>query len=309
MNLRLLLGLVITFAMVSCGGDMVIEEPNLPEPEEALDAKDAETGCTDEAALNYSTLAIEDDGSCKFTEKKQRSMFVKFTGTWCWACGDYGASVLNGMHDFYKDNAVIFEAHKDDEMSNAISHAWRDYWPHRSTPSFVANSSLIEGSVSATAKATIDAANSQQPTVTFLGEFTADGAKFKGHVFAQAEQELTGTYRMGIYPIGQDLIAKQQAGKGDEYPDWDYVDIDNDGKGVYPDYIHHAILFGEVNNEPFGQVIFDGSAAANEVKLVEFSVDYAAAWSQADHMDLAVIVWKENGNKFEFVNATHVSNQ
>ena len=304
MNLRLIFGLVITWAMVSCGGDLVIEEPDLPTPEKALEAKEAKSGCTDPGALNFSSLAIEDDGSCLFTDKTQRSLFVKFTGQWCFACGDAGARNVGDIHSKYGDGVVLLEAHSRDDMSNAIADAWIKYWPSNSVPWFVANGTDVGWNSSGD----IDAVNAQDPKVTFFGNYTADGVKMTGDVYVQAEEDLEGTYRMGIYAVGQDLVAKQEAGKGDYYPDWDYIKKSDD-KGVYPDYIHHAILFGEANNEAFGTEVFTAGSTKNTVEKMSFSMNYTEMWKKADHMDLAVIVWKDNGGTYEFVNATHFSNK
>lgn len=306
MNLRLLFGLVITFAMVSCGGDLEYDSPDLPTPEDALEAKEAETGCTDPKAINFSDRAIEDDNSCFYTEKKQRSMFIKFTGTWCWACGDYGAIETKKVAEKHGDDVVIFEAHKvigSDPMANAISEAWKTHWDHGNTPSFVTNNNLTQGGDDAD----IEATNSKDAEITFLSNYTADGVKISGTVYAQAEAELSGTYNVGIYMIGQNLIHKQEAGEGNAYPTWEYIKKDG-GKGVYPDYIHHDILFGEANSEAFGTVAFEGTTAAHTSTKIDFSVDYKEIWKEADHMDIAVIAWKKDGDRYQFVNVQHVSN-
>jgi len=287
MKLKLLPILLGVLLLGACGPE---EEP-LPEDVE---------GCTDETSLTYNAEANVDDGSCIYAENKQRSLFVKFTGTWCWACGDYGAGVVKSMKETHGDDIVTIEIHKgSDPMNNAIADAWTQHWSHSATPSFIANSTLLSGHPVRPGNEIINAHNLNAPAVLLHNEFTSTGATIAGKAYIQADQDLSGEYSLGIYIIGQDYVYKQIADDGSVHPEWEF---DEDSR-TYPEYHHEDIMHGEVNNSAFGQTVFSGDVSANTVETIEYSFDHSSEW--APEIDVVLIAWMKEGTTYKFVNAVH----
>lgn len=268
------------------------EDPE-PEPEEIK-------GCMDAASLTYNADATVDDGSCMYAEDKQRSLFIKYTGTWCWACGDYGASIVKEMKGTHGDDIVTIEIHKgsSDPMNNAIADAWTAHWQHSATPSFVANSTLFVNTHPVSpGNAEINAHNSTDPEVLLHNEFTSTGETISGTAYIQAAQDLTADYNLGVYVLGQGFVYKQIGKDGSAHPEWDF----DETTATYPEYQHEDILHAEVNSEAFGSPALTTGNTANTSQTIEYSFSPEAGW--APEVDIVLIAWKDLGNgQYEFVN-------
>ena len=257
-----------------------------------------------QTSLNYNPEATVDDGSCMYaSEKAKRSLFVKFTGTWCWACGDYGAGVVKTIEQNYGEAVSVFEVHKSssDPMTNVIGDDWTNYWAHSATPSFVANSDLLQGHPVAPASAIFSSFNVGIPAIAFHNEFTSTSGTISGTAYMQALEPLEGDYNLGIYIIGNGLVYKQIADDGSTYPDWEF----DEATKTYPNYIHHNILHCEASNLSFGKPGFVGGAAQNETFKIEYNINPLSTW--APELEIVLIAWKKVGDKYELVNIANVS--
>lgn len=283
------LALFCTAILASCGE----EEPE-PEPEPVM-------GCTDENSLNYNADATQDDGSCLEIDETNRNMFVEFSGTWCWACGDYGAKVNKDIKSQWGDNVVLFIAHKgSDPMTNPISNAWVQYWKHSSTPSFVANGQLTPNGTHPVAPAN-EKFNQKfvlDAQVGLQNAFTRDGNMLKGTAYTQNLLGLENkNYQLAVYVIGHNFVHSQIADDGSTYPEWEF----DASTKTYPEYIHSNILYAEVNNKPFG-IPVEGDFEEGDVFSIDYEFEVGDDW--APDFEIALIVWdKTDASNYEFINA------
>ena len=86
-------------------------------------------GCTDEKSYTYNPEAEVEDGTCKFMDKKQKSLIVVFTSTNCEPCGGYGRPLVDTLESVYGDDLVIMELHNRKPIDPfAISNEEIDKW-------------------------------------------------------------------------------------------------------------------------------------------------------------------------------------
>lgn len=290
MKINLLLAAFAVVMLASCDKD--------PEPEPTPDVE----GCMDATSLNYNADATKDDGSCTYADESYRGLFIKYTGTWCWACGDYGAGVVKDIKSQWGDKVTVIEVHKgsSDPMNNAIADAWTTHWAHSSTPSFVANSTLLSGHPVSPASGVYNAVVNSDPAVGFANEYSFTDGEITGTAHIQALEGLTGDYSIGVYFIGQDYVYKQIGKDGSAHPEWTF----DDGTATYPEYHHEDILYGEANNLPFGTEAFT-DPVEDQVFTLEYTAYALSNWTEK--MDVVLIAWKKDGEKYEFVNSAFYS--
>ncbi|MBI1183004.1 hypothetical protein GC194_01940 [bacterium] len=294
-KLLLTLSIAAPLALASCGGG---DEPDANGNGSNNVAPEVK-GCMDQASLNYNADATVDDGSCIYpTATESKGLFIKFTGTWCWACGDYGEQMVLNVEDAVGEKTVIIEAHITDEMSTPITDAWRQQWPSNSVPYFIGNSNKLGNDVTGEAKTAILNKTSTPAQFGFRSEISADnGTIFAGKAYVQALQDVVGEYYLGVYIIGHDLIYPQKADDHSAHPDWDF----NYDSKTYTAFKHDFVLQGEVNNKAFGTMVFETKADKNQMATLEYAMTPSTNW--AENRNLVMIVWKKNGAMYEYVDA------
>lgn len=100
----------------------------------------------------------------------------------------------------------------------------------------------------------------------------------KSKFFAQAN----GEYFLNVYVV-ENGVMLEQSGR--------------------PNAIHEKVLRGDMVGNNFGDVLASGTIAINTAFSTELSIPIAASWA-VDNLELSVVIWKKNGNKYDFINGT-----
>ncbi len=100
----------------------------------------------------------------------------------------------------------------------------------------------------------------------------------KSKFFAQAN----GEYFLNVYVV-ENGVMQEQSGR--------------------PNAIHEKVLRGDMVGNNFGDVLASGTIAINTAFSTELSIPIAASWA-VDNLELSVVIWKKNGNKYDFINGT-----
>ncbi|MBI3142203.1 MAG: hypothetical protein HYZ16_05205 [Bacteroidetes bacterium] len=296
MKLKHLLILAVTsslFLFQSCDK----EDPK-PDPDD--DPKTTVKGCMDPKSFNFNPAATEDDGTCQYASATEaKFMFVDFTGTWCWACGDYGAKMVQEMKAAFPNNMVVMEVHKgsSDPMTSTTGVEWLNYWPHSSTPSFVCKDSLVSGHPISPSQSIANSFLSIPAVVGFHHEFTQTEGRLAGKAYLQAQAPLMGKINLGVYVRGHGMIHEQQGDDGSAFPDLEFNTVSK----KYPNYVHDYILQAEATNQAFGTQGFADGAAEGEYFTVEYAIDFSTKW--APEWDIVLIAWQKHQGRYTFLNA------
>jgi hypothetical protein len=273
--------IVLTTALLSsCYDSSLLEETNIK-------------GCTNPQSVNYNPNAYIDDGSCVFVEKKQNSIFGKFTATWCGPCGNWGGPAFTNFHQQNSGDVLGISLQVNDNFTTSengpLVDEFATKWQYTGTPNFFANETFVGTSVNQL-QSIVDSKNSESPKLA-IGVHKTIGAgknagKYNINVYIKAYENLSGQYNLSVLYLHKDIVASQNTGSG----------YDNG-------YIHHHVLIkSAIPYGAFGEPIFNGMDSG-EVYRWSKVIDYDENWD-LEKIELVFIVWKNTGSGYEFINST-----
>ncbi len=224
---------------------------------------------------------------------EQFSFITKKTATWCPICGGAAWDSFRKMIDDNEESAILVAAHYDNG-SRLFSQAAQDIVSNfeggvgYGQPVFFYNNSRLNGRGDATVADVRDRvrnAYSNNPIMqtgikaTVQAESRTLLIETKTTFFSSAE----GNFRLGIYPILKE-VEEIQASQGNA--------------------IHKQILLDEITGESFGKIIASSSTPSgmtiNETYEIKDNAIITAA--TANNLQLAAVLWQENGDTYEFIN-------
>ncbi len=269
-------------------------------------------GCTNPSAVNYNSAATKDDGSCAVVDSKQRSLSVKFTATWCFACGDYGGSVFKDIGDANSsDDLIRIACHKSgDDMHNQVAADWQTVMGSGSTPCFAVNGNLISGHPLSPTNSAVTSTNAQSAEVGLAISHTVSGDNIIITGAYSVLQNISGEYYLGLYVLDNGTDERQKGDDGSFSPagsTW------NASTAYYDNYIHDHVLrgggflSGGDNGASWGTKIVDGSGSTGQASNFDVTIPIvsgnssAADWS--GNYEVHAVVWKKNGTSWDYVNA------
>ena len=222
----------------------------------------------------------------------QQSLITKITATWCPYCGGWGWDFYN---DIYSDNnakALIIKANYSGDLQNNTASDFGINFNITYQPKFVVGNENQEVLSSNTAskriiiKNIVDDNYGLAPVVNAGLLVTKNGNMLNVQTKTRFFQSAEGEYYLGVYVI-EDGVINYQSGQGN-------------------DAVHKSVLRASMSGSSFGELIADGSIAAN----AEFDKNYAIQlgnWN-TNNLAIATIVWKKVGSTYIFVN-THFTTE
>ncbi len=222
----------------------------------------------------------------------QYSMVTKKTATWCSNCGSWGWDLFKKTVDQNEGKALLWAAHASSSSSlhNPVAAAIGGNFSGVGQPKFYFNTELISAGSStvnaaaADIKSRVDAANQESPLAQSGLAATHDGTEVHVNTTTRFFENGDGDFYLGIYFIEKAVFANQ-AGQGDV-----------DHPYILRGSATETILAGDAG---FGvQLANTSSGSLNDVNFSFPVTDYDLA-----NLQLATVIWKKDGAKYEFVNA------
>lgn len=241
--------------------------------------------------LAICAIALQSSAQEITVEPVQLTLLTKKTATWCPPCGGWAWDTFENLLASNDEKAIVVAAHfstSNDPLYNETAEQMIDafeFFPGR--PAFYTNMALISGSgeaVETTAADFVNTAYAQTPVaqtgIAATVDFTTDLLTIdtKTEFF----QKGNGEYYLAAYLVDKEVIATQ-AGQGN-------------------DAVHKNVLRDELTGSTFGNVLVEGSVAVGTTFEQTFSMDVAAD-VDLDNMSFMTVIWKKNGDSYEFVNA------
>lgn len=247
-------------------------------------------GCMESTAVNYNPDANTDDGSCVQIAKKQNSILVKFTATWCQPCGEWGVPAFQELYDQNKGNVLAVTAQVDDDLTTAkngpITEAFDLKWNYSGTPNFAVNNTMLNTSYY-NANGAISTNSSTAPKIGTNLKYTigagANAGKLNINAYAKAFEPLSGQYYMGVYVVAKKIVAYQN--------------------GIGNGHEHHLVMLDAVTDDVWGDEIIAATATKDQVFNKQYVFEYDPSWKLSD-ISIQTVIWKKVGNSYEYINST-----
>ena len=219
-------------------------------------------------------------------EQVQRSLITKRTATWCPNCGSWGWTFFHNLIADNEQSCVFMAAHYSGALETGVAIDLTNNFGGNYQPEFFFDqvkypvSPFNLDTYRPAFKTLADSAYTAQPVancafspVYVNGAIQVD-AKIK--FFQPAE----GEFYFGVYLV-EDHVLAYQSGQGN-------------------DADHRYVLQESFTNESFGELLANGSIAADD----EFSKSYSLPIGDPTGYDYHIvgIIWKKEGTKYKLVN-------
>lgn len=235
--------------------------------------------------------------------KKSIALINKLTGTWCPPCGDWGWTLANELITETEGKALyvgIFvggAANGNEKFENATGDALEPIFAtlnYGGVPDFGANGIgkmvTVGGGVDdvqskANIISTVNTFSATVPLASPANVMTISGNTVTVNAKVQFWSATSGEYYLAAYLI-EDGAMNLQAGQSGTVA-------------------HHGVLRGSMSvNKPFGEQIANGSIAANQSYTKVFTFNVTENTWDKNKFKVYTVIWKKNGTKYEFVNAS-----
>ncbi|MEM6321709.1 MAG: Omp28-related outer membrane protein [Bacteroidota bacterium] len=228
-------------------------------------------------------------GQSQEVPETQQIVISKLGATWCTNCGRDAWDQFDKVHQDLDGKAVILSLHPSPtsklhsqaalDFTNNLPQAWGQPLFYVNRTKHNTNSIVQEAEVAAT--------NSTEaaPLANVGITATINGDKLEVKAKAKFFQEGNGDYYLSLLIVEEDVI-EDQASRGADVP-------------------HKKILRSSLLGNTFGQSISTGTVAANQEFDFTDSQTIPADWI-SENLEVAAIIWKKEGDNYEFVNANSV---
>lgn len=213
-----------------------------------------------------------------------KPLIAKRTADWCPNCGTWGWDFkLAILENISSDKATIVALHYSGGLVNPVATALVDNIGGAGQPRFYLNETDLAASSSnwddKLDQLIIDV-DAQNATVPDFGiELHAYPSGVENEIISNinlhVNQSVDGEYYLGTYLITNDLVHNQA--------------------GNAPDAEHKKILLDAFSDDPFGVLIGNGPILEG---VMNFDVTKAFANVPDAQTDVAVIIWKKEGDKY-----------
>lgn len=228
--------------------------------------------------------------SAQTVAEQQRTLLVKKTADWCPNCGNWGWGF---MKDIIADNvgeAVAIGMHFSGGLQTNDGQDIVANFGGSGQPVFYVNGvNKFVGSGNAGSKRTeiennVDDNFALPPDVNCGMYMELVSGNIEVTAKARFYENVTGNYYMGMYIVENDVLHNQTP----------------IGSSLHPEIMRTSM------SDAFGDLIATGSANAGDEIILNYTVPVDANWN-TDKVSVVGIIWKENGNDYDFVNVYRVS--
>lgn len=219
--------------------------------------------------------------------QQQRSLLTKVTATWCPHCGSWGWEMFEGVLEENQDKAVMIATHYSGDLLNPTAEAVANNLNPPYQPRFylgnveqgVTSSNVASKLVEV--KDAIDANFLTEPVANAGIDAFRTGDQLQVNTKTKFFQDADGEYYLGVYVI-EDEVVNNQAGNSSTA-------------------VHKKIMRASVNGEHFGELLMNGSIAADTEFDHTFTMTLNPAWN-TDNLEIVTIIWKKEASTYQFVN-------
>lgn len=253
-------------------------------------------GCSDDTVATSPKTGGESGSSIEVAEVNM-ALYTKLTATWCGPCGSWGWDLSKEINEEIEGTATGLGVYgsASSRMTNSTAVAFFSDFGGTGYPNFALNGSdLTERSESGGIFTATTKTNIVDAAMEFAG--------------LPVQVGIGGNATMVDGVLNVDLAVKPFVGQEGEFYVAAYVvedkvmEIQSGQSGTVE---HHNVLRGSMNGETYG-VAFTGDLSAGiqtDLETMDYGVD--PEWNQ-DNISVVAVVWKKEGNKYTFVNSSHI---
>jgi hypothetical protein len=237
--------------------------------------------------------------TAKAHSQVQVPIVYKSTGETCYYCGDWGWQAWIDLSNNYKGTALTWANYstgfsnghfRGQELNSSVStmEAIKQNFGSGGKPNWYVNGVSLGTSKSAAdnaAAASVATASSSVVASASI-EGTLEGDVLTVNAQAKFYSAASGEYYMAAYVI-ENNVSGPQAGP----------------IGASGNVDHHLLMRGSMSTAPWGEQIVASSAAAGSTVDKTFTVTIPSTYNK-DNINVGIIIWKKNGAKFAYVNAS-----
>ncbi len=251
-------------------------------------------GCSDDKSEEVKKESVE--SSIK-VEETNMAIINKLTATWCGPCGDWGWDLFEGIIADNHNDAIIIGTYgsSSSKLKNPTAELFKkDFAPSAGWPAFCVNGAneteysstggIYTTTTQTNCKSAVDAHKNSEVLVNAGYEANIEDGKLtiKARSLFFKDGDAAAEYKMGAY-VMEDKVKETQAGK----------------TGIVE---HHHVLRGSMTATDLYGVKIEGGSTSGASFEHTFTMDIPAEYIQ-ENLEYAVVIWKVNGSKHEFVNA------
>ena len=224
--------------------------------------------------------------------QEQRTLITKVTASWCPPCGGWAWTMFEDMIADNEEKAVLLAAHYSGNLiTPAAENMAQNFGAVYQPIFFLGNENQNVSSSTAAAKRTtikemVDANFLETPIANAGMNATLDGNNLSVQTKAKFFQAAEGEYYLGVYVVENELVG-YQASRGN-------------------DAVHEKVIRASMTSDVFGNLLMNGTIAADTEFDQTFEMTLDDTWN-TEHLEIVSILWKKEGDKFEFVNTNLTS--
>jgi hypothetical protein len=226
-------------------------------------------------------------GNAQEVPEVQNTLLTKITATWCTFCGSWGWDAFNDIYNQNLEKAIIISNHYSGDLRNNTAIAFADNFNTFGQPLFyVNNTNQFFTSSNRTSKADdvkkqVDDNFKTSPIANTGIIASLDGNNLTIQTKTKFFKATAGEYYLGIYAIENGVVNFQQSRSASA--------------------VHKNVLRGAIGTEAFGKVVANGNITEGTEINLEYIGNFSAAWNP-DATTLATIIWKKEGDSYQYVN-------
>jgi len=219
---------------------------------------------------------------------KNTPLISKRTADWCPSCGTWGWEFKTAiLEEISAEDATIVVLHHSGSLANETSIAITEALGGVSQPKFYLNGTDLATSAGTWTdklvelKADVSAMNLEIPDfgIDIHGYLGASANEVVAEIELHVNQAVEGEYYIGTYLLTNDFI-HNQAGNSSSAE-------------------HKKLLLDEFSGNPFGRLIGNGPILEG---VTDFSITSTFDNLPDAQTDIAIIIWKKDGDNFSIVN-------
>jgi len=214
-----------------------------------------------------------------------KPVIFKATSTECNVCGLRAWDELKDAIDLYGKDAVIMAVHPLEEslLHTETSTKLMENTPQFfGTPSFFINNESLPFQWLGEARQKLEAFQKRQVVAHPFINYVIEGNELKVEVETQFLKRVIRPHYVGVYVLEDELEAYQSQ------------------RG--PEELHSKIVRTHLGENTFGVLLSSEEIAANQTFKNNFTLELNTEWL-TEKIELAVIVWEKNGDKYNVVNS------